>query len=119
MHKLVILVETPEDEAAFNDEWPLFLFLAERMPGLRREATSHVDKILFGSSSFSLIHELYFDSFDSLKEAMNSQEGRLAGTQVQKMTHGRMVLLLADHAEDNLEHIQQFTRKDGETPQPG
>ncbi len=119
MHKLVILVETPEDEAAFNDEWPLFLFLAERMPGLRRESTSRVEKVLFGSSSFSLIHELYFDSLDSLKEAMNSQEGRLAGTQLQKMSRGRLVLLLTDHAEDNLEHIQQFTMKDDETPQPG
>jgi uncharacterized protein (TIGR02118 family) len=119
MYKLVILVETPEDETAFHDEWPLFLFLAERMPGLCRESTSHVDKILFGSTGYSLIHELYFDSLETLKEAMNSQEGRLAGGQIQKMTHGRMSLLLTDHAEDNLEHIQQFTRKDDEAPQSG
>ncbi len=107
MYKLVILIETPEDEPAFNDEWPLFLFMAERMPGLRRETTSHVTKMMFGSTSYSLIHELFFDSLDDLKAALASQEGRLAGTQIQRMTRGRVTLLIADHQEDSLEHIQQ------------
>jgi uncharacterized protein (TIGR02118 family) len=102
MHKLVMLVETPEDETAFNDEWPLFLFLAGRMPGLRGETTSRVEKVLFGSVTYILMHELVFDSLDSLKEAMNSEEGRLAGTQVQKMAHGRLVLMITDHTEESL-----------------
>jgi uncharacterized protein (TIGR02118 family) len=106
MHKIVILIETPEDESAFMDEWPLFLFLAERMPGLRKETSSHIGKTLFGSASYSMIHELYFDSLEALKEAMASDEGRLAGTQLQKMTHGRVGLLIADHNEDDLERFR-------------
>ncbi len=125
MHKLVILIETQEDESAFNDEWPLFLFLAERMPGLRRETTSHIDKVMYGNASYSLIHELFFDTLDDLKGALASQEGRLAGTQIQRMTRGQVVLLIADHKEDTLDHIQHYQSapvhlsmlKDEQTPQ--
>jgi uncharacterized protein (TIGR02118 family) len=107
MHKLVMLIEIQEDEPAFNDEWPLFLFLSRRMPGLRREITSRMEKVLFGSTTYSLMHELVFDSLDSLKEAMNSEEGRLAGTQLQKMAHGRLVLMITDHTEESLSPLLQ------------
>lgn len=110
MHKLVILIEPPEDYAAFEETWPQFLHIAERMPGLRRESTSRVDGVLYGSVDCTIIHELYFDSQAAIQEAMSSPEGHAAGELLQRMTAGRMTLLYADHKEDNLENILKHRR---------
>ncbi len=105
MHKLIILVETPEDLNAFDDLWPRFLHHAEGMPGLIRESTSRIDSVLFGNNSYYLIHELFFDSLQAIQIAMRSDAGQFAGEVLQRMTAGRMVLMMADHKEDNMENI--------------
>ena len=108
MHKLVILVEHLSDETAFDELWPQFLSHSERMPGLKREATSHIDQPLYGRYQPALIHELFFDSLAALQEAMSSPQGRSAGELLQRMTGGRMSLLIADHKEDDLENIRRY-----------
>jgi uncharacterized protein (TIGR02118 family) len=110
MHKLVILVETPEDLNTFDDLWPRFLHHAERMPGLKREATSRIDNVIYGKSSYYLIHELFFDSLQAIQEAMVSDAGQSAGEVLQKMTGGHMALMTADHKEDDMENILKFRR---------
>ena len=109
MHKLMILIEPPPDSAAFDDSWPQFLHLAERMPCLRRETTSRVERLLYGRSGYFLIHELYFDSWAALQEAMGCAVGREAGELLQRISGGRLTLLLADHKEDELENIRQHS----------
>lgn len=108
MHKLVILIEPVDDLSVFDETWPQFLHLVESMPGLRREATSRVDTMLYGNRAFSLMHELYFDSLGAAQKALTSPQGRAAGKLLQTMTRGRMVLFLADHKEDDLEHIHKY-----------
>ena len=119
MHKLVILIESVEDPV-FDENWPDFLHLAERMPGLRRETTARVDGVLFGERDYALIHELYFDSAAALHTAMASPVGQAAGRLLQAMTGGKLALLYADHKEDELENIRKYSEKReeaaGETP---
>jgi len=107
MHKLVILVDLPPEGAAFEEAWPQFLHLSERMPGLQREATSHVEYVLYGDYQPALMHELFFDSLDAVHQAMSSPEGRAAGEVLQRMSGGRLTLLIADHKEDDLENIRK------------
>ena len=108
MHKLVILVETPEDVTTFDELWPQFLYHAEGMPGLKREATSRIDSVILGGTNYYLIHELFFDSLPAIQEAMSSHHGQSAGEVLQKMTGGRMALLVADHKEDDMENIRKY-----------
>lgn len=110
MHKLVIMIEDPEAQIEVDEAWPQFLHLSERMPGLIREATSRVEQVLYGRYHPVLIHELFFDSFTDLQQAMTSPEGRAAGELLQKMTGGRLTLLLADHKEDELANIRRYDR---------
>jgi uncharacterized protein (TIGR02118 family) len=107
MHKLVILVDLPLEAAAFEEAWPQFLHLSERMPGLLREATSHVEYVLYGDYQPALMHELFFDSMEAVHQAMSSPEGRAAGEVLQRMSGGRLTLLIADHQEDDLENIRK------------
>lgn len=101
MHKLIILVDPPENEMQFETLWPEFISLSARIPGLRRETTSRVTFQMFGKHSFSLIHELYFDNPAAAREALNSPLGVQAGQTLQRITSGHVTLLLADHLEDD------------------
>lgn len=107
MYKLVILIEAPED-LSFDEHWPQFLHLVEQIPGLRREATSRVDRIVYGKGEFSLIHELYFESAEALQQGLASPPGQSAGKVLQEMTGGRVTLLFADHKQDELENIRKY-----------
>ncbi len=113
MVKLVIMIERLENWDAFEASWPRFLHLAESMPGLRREATSRINSVLYGSIPVGMIHELYFNSLESAKGAMASAEGRAAGALLQGMTGGQMTLFLADHKEDDLANISKYTSSKG------
>ena len=106
MYKLVILIQSSENEKTFNDSWSKFLAQAEQMPGLLKETTSRIDKVLYGQYDCSLIHELYFNSMKTLQLAMSSPQGQAAGEILQKITAGNMTLLLADHREDNLINME-------------
>jgi uncharacterized protein (TIGR02118 family) len=108
MHKLVVFIEQVGNEAQFDEMWPEFLHIAERMPGLRREATCRVESTLYGGFQPELIHELYFESVDDIHKAMSSPEGRAAGEILQNLTGGRMSLFVADHKEDDIENLRRY-----------
>jgi len=114
MYKLVILVEPQDHSAEFDRRWPEFLAAAERLPGLRREVTSHVDRVLSGAMSAHMIHELYFDSLKAAGAAMASPEGQAAGTLLQEISGGKVTLMLGDHAQDDLAHIRKHAEKSTE-----
>lgn len=117
MYKLVILIE-PQDPGAENDRrsaefdsrWPEFLAAAERLPGLRGEVTSHVDRVLSGAMAAHMIHELHFDSLKAAGEAMASPEGQAAGALLQEISGGKVTLMLCDHAQDDLAHIHKHVQ---------
>ena len=116
MHKLVILIEEPDDWAIFDETWPQFLQYAESMTGLRREVTCRVDSVLYGRSDIALTHELHFDTLQAVQEAMASSSGRSAGKILQSMTGGRMTLFFADHKEDDMENIRKYRQGMGNEP---
>jgi uncharacterized protein (TIGR02118 family) len=109
MHKLVILVESTDDPS-FDENWPEFLHMAERMPGLQRESTSRVDHVVFGKVPYAMIHELFFDSLEALQKGMASPQGQEAGRLLQVMTQGNLTLLFAEHKEDDLENIRKYQK---------
>jgi uncharacterized protein (TIGR02118 family) len=108
MHKLVILIRDLEDWNAFEAGWPGFLHSAEEMPGLRREAISRVERLLYGDSVYGRMYELFFDSLQDAEQALASPQGQAAGRLLQQLTGGRMVLFFAEHNEDDLENIRRY-----------
>lgn len=115
MVKLVILIEPVEDRLKFDESWPLFLHLAEEMPGLQREATSQVDTMLYGASNYVLMHELFFDSQEAARVAMTSSAGKQAGKVLQQITNGKLVLFFADYKEDTIENLRRYKPPAGES----
>ncbi len=116
MYKLVILVEPPENQRAFDEAWPDFLHHAEQMPGLCRETTSRVEQVLYGKSIVHLIHELHFESLEAVRQAMASPQGQAAGALLQRITRGHMTLLLAEHKEDEIENLLRYRTQPSSAP---
>jgi uncharacterized protein (TIGR02118 family) len=109
MYKLIIMVESTTTPS-FHDFWPRFLHAAEAMPGLRRESTSRISRVLYGDMPCALVHELYFDSLSALQTGLASTSGVEAGRLLQEMTAGRVRLYIADHTEDALDNILKYRR---------
>jgi uncharacterized protein (TIGR02118 family) len=107
MYKLVILIEPQDHTAEFDSRWPEFLAKAERMPGLRREVTSRIDRVVAGKLGAHMLHELFFDSLKAAGDAMGSPEGQAAGELLQAISGGKVTLMLADHTQDDLSHIHR------------
>lgn len=118
MYKLVILIEPPVDQMVFDAGWPDFLRHVESMPGLVREATSRVERWLYGPGGFSQVQELFFETLAQAEQALASPPGQAAGRRLQQLTGGRMVLFLAEHKEDDLANILKY-RSPSDTPSPG
>ena len=105
MYKLIILLPGPE---GLPEDWHLFLHQAEVLPGLRREATSHVLHPLYGESDVVILHELFFDDLAALEKALASPNGTEAAKILHSITKGRVTLLIAEHKEDAIENIHKF-----------
>jgi uncharacterized protein (TIGR02118 family) len=114
MYKLVILVESLENWDHFEQRWPEFLHLVESLPGLRREATSHVDVFLYGARPYVQMHELFFETRAEAEKALSSPNGQAAGVLLQQISSGKMILFFADHREDDLANIQKHRKSGGE-----
>ncbi len=110
MYKLIIMIEQVSNWHQFDAGWPDFLAVAEQMPGLRRETTTRIDRMLHGRYHPSMIHELFFDSMQTLREALDSEIGQKTGEVLQKITGGQFTLLMADHMEDELSNIPAFNQ---------
>jgi uncharacterized protein (TIGR02118 family) len=108
MHKLVILIEPPQDEAAFEGQWPAFLHLVESLPGLQRETSSRVSHFLYGPVQVAQVHELFFETYAAAEQALASPAGRQAGHLLQQMTGGRIALFFAEHREDDIENLRRY-----------
>jgi uncharacterized protein (TIGR02118 family) len=113
MHKLIILFYQPLDWGAFEQGWQKFLGLAEKMPGLRKESVAEVGQLIYGPERqrYAKIHELYFDSLQHLETALRSEAGQAAGEWLHQFTHGRFLLLTAEHKEAKPEDFPQKTRR--------
>ena len=110
MYKLIILIGPIADTSPFGETWPEFLHLAESMPSLVREATVRVDNVLYGDQQINMIHEFFFNTQGDLRKALTSKQGQAAGKILQKITDGRMTLLIAEHKEDDIANLRKYRR---------
>jgi uncharacterized protein (TIGR02118 family) len=114
MYKLVVIFFQPYVMETFDQGWQKFLGLVEQMPGLKKEAIADVEQTVFGPSFYNVkkVHELYFDSRESLEEALASEAGQKAGQWLHSFTQGKFLSLITKHMEATPE---QF-KKPAQTP---
>ena len=101
MHKLMLLFEKPEKVLEFEQECSeSFVALAESMPGITRVAVIRIYGSPTEDSSLHMIHEFYFEDSESLRAAMSSAEGRMAGQALMSFASDVVTIVFAEHLEE-------------------
>ncbi len=102
MHKLMVLFHHPSSIEGFETAWSgAFVPAAEQMPGIRRIAVSRPLESLAGASDFYLLHEFFFDSLASARQAMASAAGQTAGRALMRFAADKVTLCFAEHLEED------------------
>ena len=101
MVKFIIIFRHPDDAEAFENIYADFLGLVERMPHIQRRQVVHVTGSPLGSPDIYRILELYFESTKAQQDALMSEIGQEAGSELQKLKRGSYELLFADVYEED------------------
>lgn len=89
MHKMVVLYPMPDDTAAFRSYYEqTHLPLVAKMPGIRSMKHAYEVGGLGGESPYFAVFEGEFDSFDDLRKALGSPEGKAVGADVPNYATG-------------------------------
>lgn len=84
MVKYVALYRLPDDPAAFDANYfGTHVPLARQTPGLQRMEIARVLRTVTGEPALHLMAELYFASYDALKEAFRTPEWAASGADLQ------------------------------------
>ena len=108
MIKFMILFRPPEDAERFENVYQDFLALVERMPNILRRQVAHVTGSPQGTPEIYRILELYFESTDTQTEALLSDAGQEAGSELQRLPNDAYQLL----------HVDVYEEQGGNTPGP-
>jgi len=109
MYQLIILLPTGMDLLSFDEGWPQFLEIAERMPGLIRESITRFDQVLYGTETIQRMYTFSFPDKQSLKTALTSETGQKAGNFLHTLSGGKMTLLTGEHQSDTLDRIKSYS----------
>jgi uncharacterized protein (TIGR02118 family) len=102
VNKLLIQFTTPPDVEAFERNWSeRFVSSAEKMPGLKRVSVSRVYGGPAGEVNLHLVHEFFFENAQSLRDAMASPEGQLAGQELLAFAAEYVTICFAEHLEED------------------
>jgi uncharacterized protein (TIGR02118 family) len=99
MVKLIVFFTKPpepEFESFENMFSQRYVPAAARIPNLRKEKVSRAIGAPRGEAPYYMIHELWFDDYNALVEALNSIEGRVAGQELMNFARDQVTMMYAE-----------------------
>jgi hypothetical protein len=105
MYQLLILLPLDVDINAFDEGWPKFLRLAEKLQGLQKETISRIDRGIYGHNQIQRIYSFIFNDKYAFEKALTSPEGEQAGKLIHQISGGKVILLSSHYLEDSLDNI--------------
>ena len=107
MYQLLILLPLDVDTNAFDEGWPKFLDLIEKLEGLQKETISRIDRAIYGNNQIQRIYSFIFSDKHAFEKALTSPEGEEAGKLIHQISGGKVILLSSYYLEDSLGNILQ------------
>ena len=102
MVKLIALYKKPADVEAFEQHYAqIHIPLVEKIPGIRKTEWTRFLASPQGEAPYYMMYEMYFDSMDSYKAAMKSEENKAAGKDLMSFAREIVTLMVAETYESN------------------
>ena len=97
MIKLIIMFRKPADAAAFEGSYATqYVPAANLMPFIKKTAVARVMGAPKGEAPYYLMHEMYFEDMAEVNQALNSPEGRSAGTVLMSFAREIVSIMFAE-----------------------
>ena len=97
MVKLTALYKKPSDPQQFDKHYKeVHMPLANKIPGTTKTEVAKVIGSPAGESNYYLMTSMYFDSLDSLKAGMGSEEGKAAARDVKNFASGLLEMMICE-----------------------
>lgn len=102
MFKFMIIFHQPQPQLLrpFEQTYTQLLYHIEQMPNIIRRQVITVVGSPTGTSPYYRILEVYFEDREKMEEAMRSNSGQLAGTQLGGFPEGSFEMVFADVYEE-------------------
>lgn len=114
MYQLLILIPLTVDINRFDEGWPKFLKLAEKLEGLNIESISRIDRCIYGRNDLQRIYSFIFKDKSSFESALTSPAGEEAGQWIHQISGGNVILLSAHYQEDSIKNIFGYSTEGDE-----
>ncbi len=103
MVKLVALYQKPANVDAFEQHYAqIHIPLVERIPGILKTEWTRFLASPQGEAPYYMMYEMYFDSMESYKIAMKSEENKAAGQDLMSFAKDLVTLMIAETYEDEV-----------------
>ncbi|GAK03144.1 ethyl tert-butyl ether degradation EthD [Geomicrobium sp. JCM 19037] len=102
MVKLIALYKQPEDRAAFDDYYfNTHAPITKEITGLLdMKVTKIVGSPMGGESDFYLLCEMFYDSHESLKAGLKSDEGKASGKDLMGFAGNLVTLMIGEDVDE-------------------
>jgi uncharacterized protein (TIGR02118 family) len=103
MVKLIALYKKPADVDAFEQHYAqVHIPLVEKIPGIRKTEWTRFLASPQGEAPYYMMYEMYFDSMESYRAAMKSEENKIAGQDLLLFARDSVTLMVAETYEDEI-----------------
>ncbi|KGX86890.1 EthD family reductase [Pontibacillus litoralis] len=102
MVKMIALYKHPEDIEAFDEHYfNTHSPITAKIPGLRdMKVTRVVGNPMGGKGKYYLMCEMYYDSHESLKEAMKTDEAKASGKDVMGFAGDLVTMMIGEEVDE-------------------
>jgi uncharacterized protein (TIGR02118 family) len=103
MVKLIVFFTRPKElelESFENMFSQRYVPLVTRIPDLKKEKVSRAIGAPRGEAPYYIIHELWFENYETLVASLNTVEGRAAGQELMNFAREQVTMMYAETWEE-------------------
>jgi uncharacterized protein (TIGR02118 family) len=102
MIKFVALYKHPEDKEKFDEHYfSTHAPITQKIPGLlKMDVTKFVASPMGGESEYYLMCEMYYESMDTFKAAMKTEEAKASGKDLMSFAKGIVTLMIGEEVNE-------------------
>jgi uncharacterized protein (TIGR02118 family) len=103
MVKMIALYKQPKDKEKFDEHYfQTHVPITAKIPGLRNmKVTKITGTPMGGESEYYLLCEMYYDSYETFKEAMKTSEAKASAKDLMSFAGDLVTLMVGEEVEND------------------